>query len=98
MAEGVRIEPHGGGVRFRVRVQPRACRAEVAGPHGDALRVRLTAPPVEGAANAQLVALLADRLGVPKSAVTIARGAHGRSKVVEVAGVSPAAVKAALEA
>jgi uncharacterized protein (TIGR00251 family) len=68
-------------------VQPRASRTELAGPHGGALRVRLTAPPVDGAANEPLVRLLAERLGVPRSAVRLDAGATGRSKVVTVEGI-----------
>jgi uncharacterized protein (TIGR00251 family) len=85
-------------VRLQVQVQPRASRTEVAGPHGGALRVRLAAPPVDGAANAELVAFLARRLRVPKAAVTIVRGESGRRKVVEVAGVGVAEAAAALGA
>ena len=53
-----------GGVRFVVRVQPRASQSEVCGVHGDALKVRLTAPPVDGAANDALIELLADELDI----------------------------------
>lgn len=80
------MEGSGSAVRFEVRVQPRASRTEVAGPYGDALKVRLAAPPVEGAANRELVAFLARALGVPKSAVRIVRGETRRSKLVEVEG------------
>jgi uncharacterized protein (TIGR00251 family) len=77
-----------GAVRFSVRVQPRAARSEVVGAHGDALRIRVAAPPVEGAANSELVSFLAKRFGVPKSAVQVVRGARGREKLVEVQGIS----------
>lgn len=77
-----------GGVRLQLRVQPRASRSEVVGLHGDAIRVRLAAPPVDGAANEALIALLADVLGVAKSAVRIRTGLTGRGKSVEVQGVS----------
>jgi hypothetical protein len=83
-------------VRLQLQVQPRASRTEVAGPHGGALRIRLAAPPVDGEANAELVAFLAKRLRVPKAAVTIVRGESGRRKVVEVAGVSAGDAAAAL--
>jgi uncharacterized protein (TIGR00251 family) len=75
-------------VRFGVRVQPRASRAGVDGVHGDALRVRVSAPPVDGAANDAVVEVLATALGVPRRAVTIVAGAGSRSKVVEVEGVT----------
>jgi uncharacterized protein (TIGR00251 family) len=83
----LRITNHRGSLRFSVRVQPRASRSEIVGLHGDALKVRLAAPPVDGAANAALVELLADGLGVPRSCVRIVTGATSRGKVVEVDGV-----------
>ena len=76
-----------GGVRFTVRVQPRASRSEVCGVHGDALKVRLAAPPVDGAANEALVALLADELDVARRSVRIVSGEASRSKTVQVDGV-----------
>jgi len=80
------------GVRFAVRVQPRASRSEIVGVHGDAMKVRLSAPPVDGAANDALVELIAGALGVARRAVRIISGASSRSKVVEVEGVTAAAV------
>ena len=77
------------GVRFDVRVQPRASRSEVVGEQEGALRVRLAAPPVDGAANEALVELLADVLDVAKRDVRIVSGATSRRKVVEVDGVTP---------
>lgn len=79
-------------VRFAVRVQPRASRSEIVGLHGDALKVRLSAPPVDGAANEALVELMAGALGVAKRAVRIVSGESSRSKTVEVEGVTAAAV------
>lgn len=73
---------------LRVRVQPRASRDAIAGWRGDALAVRVTAPPVEGAANAAVTALLARALAVAPSAVTVARGARGRDKLVRVGGIT----------
>jgi uncharacterized protein (TIGR00251 family) len=90
----VRIETRGDDVRFEVRAQPRASRTEVAGTHGEAIKIRLAAPPVEGAANAELIAFLARRLGVSKSAVRIVKGERGKNKLVEVAGVSEEQVRA----
>lgn len=71
-----------------MRVQPRAARSEVVGLHGDEIRLRVNAPPVDGAANEAVVRLLAERLGVPRSAVEVAAGAAARHKVVLVAGVT----------
>jgi len=83
----IELEQRGDAVRLRVRVQPRASRAEIVGEHDGALRVRLTAPPVEGAANQQLVKLLAETFRIPKSAVRVVSGETGRSKLVELEGV-----------
>ena len=58
-----------GGVEISVRAQPRASRSEVVGLHGDQLKIRITAPPVEGAANTELIKLLAKLLGVSRSAL-----------------------------
>ena len=90
----LRITAEATRVRVAVRVQPRASRNAVVGEHDGALKVALTAPPVDGEANAALLAFLADALGVPKRAVRLVSGDTGRSKVVEVAGVTPAAVEA----
>ena len=84
----------GGAVRFSVHVQPRASRSEVAGIHDGALRVRVQAPPVDGAANEAIVALLAKALGVPRRALRVVAGESARRKVVEVEGVPLAAVRA----
>jgi uncharacterized protein (TIGR00251 family) len=90
------IRQSGMTVRFTVFVQPRASRTEVVGEHGDALKLRVAAPPVEGAANEALVRFLAKALGVPASAVRVAGGASGRRKVIEIEGVSAESVRAAL--
>jgi uncharacterized protein len=84
----LRIDERSGSIRFSVRVQPRASRSEIVGLHGDALKVRLSAPPVDGAANVALVELLAEALGVPRRCVRVVSGATSRGKVVEVAGVN----------
>ncbi|MFL5613873.1 MAG: DUF167 domain-containing protein [Gemmatimonadaceae bacterium] len=76
-------------MHLRVHVQPRASRNEIVGLHGDALKVRLQAPPVDDAANEALVQLIATALGLPRGAVRIIAGARARSKVVEVVGASP---------
>lgn len=77
-------------------IQPRAKHSEVVGPHGGAVRIRIAAPPVDGAANEALVAFLADRLGVPRSAVTLRRGATGRRKLLEVKGIGAEQARRAL--
>ena len=75
-----------GAITFAVRVVARASRSRVAGEHDGALRVRVAAPPVEGAANEELVRTLARALGVPPRAVEITGGRHSKTKQVRVAG------------
>ena len=84
----VELTDRNGAVTFLVRVQPRASRDAIAGEYQGALKVRLTAPPVDDKANAALCRLLAGRLKVPLSAVRILSGQRSRSKRVEVCGVS----------
>ncbi|MGH7693580.1 MAG: DUF167 domain-containing protein [Gemmatimonadaceae bacterium] len=81
------------GVRFSVHVQPRAARTEVRGVHNGALRVRVQAPPVDGAANAALVELLAGSLGVPRRSVRVVSGETARLKIVDIEGVDAAAIE-----
>lgn len=69
---------------LRIRVQPRARNDEIVGAHGDCIRVRISAPPAEGLANARLVALLAEIFGVPKSHVALLHGRGGKTKLVRV--------------
>ena len=78
------------GLRIALQVQPRASKNEVLGLQGDALKVRVQAPPVEGAANAAVVELMAEVLGVRRAAVQLVAGEAGRRKVVAVAGITPA--------
>lgn len=84
--------------RIAVRLQPRAKREEVVGVRGDAVVIRVTAPPVDGKANAALCAFVAKRAGVAKSAVEVVSGHSARDKVVEVQGVEADALRAALTA
>ncbi len=79
--------------RLVVHVQPRARRTEVAGLHGDAVKVRLAAPPVDGAANAELVRFVAESLGVARSAVAVVGGARARRKTLAVEGLDGAAAR-----
>ena len=76
------------GATFAIRVQPRASRNAIAGEMGDALKIALTAPPVDGKANEACVEFLAKLLKVPRSSVTIAAGETSRNKVIRVAGLS----------
>ena len=70
-----------------VRVQPRASRSEVAGLHGERLRIRLQAPPVDGKANAALVEFVAGLFAIPRARVTIEHGLTGRDKRLRLQGV-----------
>ncbi len=83
-----------GAITFAVRVAPRASRNAIEGEHDGALKVRLTAPPLDGRANDALRRVLAERLNVPISAVRIVSGEKSRTKRVVVAGVSRAEVAA----
>ncbi|HEY3280258.1 MAG TPA: DUF167 domain-containing protein [Gemmatimonadales bacterium] len=80
-----------------MHVVPRARETALAGRHGDALKIRLAAPPVDGAANEELIRFVAERLGVPRGAVTITAGQAGRRKTVKVEGVETAAALRILE-
>jgi len=85
------------GVLFTLRVQPRSSREGLVGVHDGALRLRTSAPPVDGAANDAVVRLLADALGVPRRAVRVITGATSRHKTVLVAGVTANGVREALD-
>jgi hypothetical protein len=82
--------------RISIYVQPRASKTAIVGMHDGCVKVRLAAPPVDGAANAALVEFVAERLDVPKSRVRIVTGQTSRRKVVEVDGVSAEQLAAAL--
>lgn len=77
------------GVLLRIRVQPRARADRIEGVYGDQLRIRLTAPPVDGAANAACLAFLAKSLSVKRSQVHLRAGLKSRDKVVFVSGLTP---------
>lgn len=81
---------------LRVRVQPRAKRDEVVGERAGAIVIRLKAPPVDGKANAALVAFIAKAANLPRSHVEIVRGASSREKAVRVSGVSEQVLRRAL--
>ena len=87
------IAPVDGGVRLTLYVQPRAGITEVQGLHGDAIKLRIAAPPVDGAANDEVIRFVAETLGVPRRDVTLAAGRSSRRKVVEVHGTTVAAAR-----
>jgi hypothetical protein len=82
------IEDGMSGVTFAVKLHPRARKNAITGELGDALKLSLTAPPVEGKANAACIEFLANLLKVPRSSVTIASGLSSRRKVIRVSGIS----------
>ncbi len=82
------IRENAGAVSFAVKVHPRAKKNTIAGEVGDALKISLTTPPIEGRANKACIELLAETLNVPRSSVTIAAGQSSRNKVVRVAGLT----------
>jgi uncharacterized protein (TIGR00251 family) len=86
--------PVQGGIEIEVLVVPRASRSRIAGLHEDRLKIQLSAPPVEGAANEALIELLADHLGVKKKSVVLVAGQGSRRKRVRVEGASEDAVRA----
>jgi uncharacterized protein (TIGR00251 family) len=86
----------GDGVILRLHIQPGAKKTEVAGQHGEALKIRLSAPPVDGKANACLIEFLARQLGVAKSAVELISGDTSRAKRVRIRNVNTDAAIAKL--
>ena|SRR5690348_4292973 len=86
----IAIRENANSVTFAVKLQPRARRNEVVGQLGDALKVNLTAPPVDGRANESCIEFFAELLGVPRSAITIVSGQTSRNKVLRVDGITAA--------
>lgn len=92
------LRPAGDAVEIAVRARPRARATGVDGPYGDrAIKISLAAPPVDGAANEELVDFLADLFGLPRRAVEIVRGHGSRDKVVRVRGVTEEVVRSRLD-
>jgi len=89
----IKLQDSASGVTFAVKVHPRAKKNAITGEVGDALKVSLTAPPVEGKANEACVEFFAKLLKVPRSSVSIASGLTSRNKVIRVAGFSAEEVK-----
>ncbi len=86
------VIPDGEGARLRVHVVPRASKTEVVGLQGDALKIRLQAPPVDGKANQALCEFVADAVGLPKRQVRVVAGETSREKTLLVSGATPARV------
>ncbi|WP_319241675.1 DUF167 domain-containing protein [uncultured Propionivibrio sp.] len=79
------LQSRGATATLTLHIQPAARKTEVAGLHGDSLKIRLAAPPVDGKANAALLEFISDRLDLPRAAVSLKSGQTSRRKVVEVA-------------
>jgi uncharacterized protein (TIGR00251 family) len=84
----IRLQEPDSGVTFAVKIHPRAKKNAITGELGDALKISLTAPPVDGRANDACIEFFAKLLKVPRSSVTIASGQTSRNKVIRVAGLS----------
>jgi uncharacterized protein (TIGR00251 family) len=82
----IKHAPAAGRLTLTLHIQPNARKSEIAGLHGDALKIRIAAPAVDNKANAALIDFLSETLGVLKSAIAIRHGATGRRKVVEISG------------
>ncbi len=87
------IHETAGGITFAIKVHPRAKKNAITGEFGDALKVSLTTPPIEGRANDACIDFFAKLLKVPRSSVTIASGQTSRNKVVRIAGVTAQQVR-----
>jgi len=86
-----------GRITLTLHIQPGAKKSEFAGLHGEALKIRLAAPPVDGKANEALVKFVAARLGLAKSAVSLVSGQTSRHKILEVRGTTATAVATLLQ-
>ena len=98
MAATVKLNETAAGVSFTVRVRPRARRNAIVGELGDALKLDLTAAPVDGKANQACMELLAEVLNLPRSSLIIASGQTSRNKVIRVSGIPAAELRKRLQA
>jgi uncharacterized protein (TIGR00251 family) len=92
------LRTDGDGVILSLHIQPGAKKSEVVGLHGEALKIRLAAPPVDGKANTALIAFIAAKVGVGKTAVVLISGETSRSKRVRIAGVEADQARTCLNA
>lgn len=76
------------GVTLKIKVEPRSSKKGISGVVGDAIKIKLNAPPVGGAANEELIEVLSEELGIKKTSIKILRGMSSRNKVVEIEGVT----------
>jgi len=94
----VKFTEKGDTITFTVRVVPRASKSEIVGPHDGALKVRIASPPVDGAANEELIKLLAKTFGVSKSSIEIVSGHSSKTKQIRITGATPEKITAILQA
>lgn len=87
------LRADGDGVVLSLHIQPGAKKTEIVGTHGEALKIRLAAPPVDGKANAALIAFLAQKVGAGRTAVALLTGDTSRAKRVRIAGISAEAIR-----
>ncbi|MFN0180265.1 MAG: DUF167 domain-containing protein [Gemmatimonadales bacterium] len=90
------VAASGSGTRLTLHIQPRSSVTEVVGLHGDAVKIRIAAPPVDGAANDEITGFVARLVRVPRRAVRLVSGGGGRRKQLVIDGVPPATVRRAL--
>ena len=76
------------GVTLKIKVEPRSSRKGISGVVGDAIKIKVNAPPVGGAANEELIEVLSEEFGIKKTSIRILRGMSSRNKVVEIEGVT----------
>lgn len=81
------------GILLRIHAQPKASRSEVSGVHGDRLKIRIAAPPVDGEANEELIRFLKKKLGIPSSQLSLVRGQSSKMKDVLCAGMTSAQIE-----
>lgn len=82
------LESIKGGVRLHLFIQPKSSKNEIVGPHNGELKIKITAPPIDGRANEGLIEFLSDYFDIPKKSVVLVRGETGRHKVVDVFGIT----------
>ena len=90
------LQPTNDGVLLRIKLVPRASVNRIDGPHGDALKIRLNAPPVDGKANAALIEFLADELDVSRSSLAITAGETSRQKTIRIRGLDATTIQSRL--
>lgn len=91
------LSEKGGSVFINIHLQPRASKNEIAGIHGESLKVRLTSPPVEGAANSHVIEFFSKKLGTTKSKIAIVSGEKSRHKTLKVEGLTAAEATAMID-